>query len=233
MAKSGTLTIPEIPMPRGATTHEIVYARLRQAIMTGSIAPGTVVTMRGLAEHLRVSPTPIREAVRQLGSENALEAMGNRRYRIPPMTAGRFEELLLLRIAVEVHAAERALPYVSGVLMDRLQAVDAEMDAVLEAEDLDRLTLLNQRFHRLLYTCNPHQAAMPMVESVWLQLGPFQRQVIRDVKSYYVVDRHKEIVAALERRDAAMLALAVESDIRDTLARAGRAHLMQALRDAG
>jgi len=35
--------------------------------------------------------------------------------------------------------------------------------------------LLNQRFHTLLYTANPDGTGMPLVESLWLQLGPCMR----------------------------------------------------------
>lgn len=222
MTKQQNLTIPEIETKKDSTTQEYVYERLRYAIMIGAFRPGTTLTMRGLAEALDLSPTPIREAIRRLSSEHAIEVMQNRRMTVSNMTLGRFEELVALRVALEVHAAERSLPYVSDIIIDEMSSLDYQMDVEMNNNNLDRLTILNQKFHRTLYTINPNQVSMPSIESVWLQLGPFQRQVIEQLKEYYLVDRHKDILEALKSRNAVALVVATESDIREGISRSGR-----------
>ncbi len=222
MTSNGELNIPDIPAASNATTQEYVYERLRNAIMLGAIEPGTSLTMRGLAERLGLSPTPVREAVRRLSSEHAIQIKDNRRMTVPLMTPDRFEELVALRVAVEVHTAGRALPYVSDIIIEKLTEIDDRMDRFVRERDLDQLTLLNQAFHRALYTVNPAQASMPIIESIWLQLGPFQRQVITRVTEYYEIDRHKEILAALTTRNAASLDDAIANDIRDGVLKSGR-----------
>lgn len=221
--------IPEIEN-HSTTTQEHVYDRLRYAIMIGAIPPGTSLTIRGLAEIMDLSPTPIREAVKRLSSERAIEILDNRRMTVPEMTLGRFEELIALRVTLETHAAERSLPYISDIMIEKIITLDLEMDEKVSINAFDALTVLNLQFHRALYMINPHQAVMPLIESVWLQLGPFQRCVIQELKNYYVVDRHKEIIAALKSRDPLALTIAIESDIRDGIARSGRTVLQQKLR---
>lgn len=225
MISIGDLNIPEIPEKAGATIQEHVYERLRNAIMLGAIEPGTSLTMRGLAERLNRSPTPVREAVRRLSSEHAIQIKDNRRMTVPFMTPSRFEELVALRVAVEVHTAKRALPYMSDIVIDKLAEIDDRMDGFVADGELDQLTLLNQAFHRTLYTVNPDQVSMPIVESIWLQLGPFQRQVITRVKEYYAIDRHKEILAALTSRDPDALQDAITNDINDGVLKSGRSLL--------
>ncbi|WP_339691171.1 GntR family transcriptional regulator [Celeribacter baekdonensis] len=218
-------TIPEFSGDSDGTTQEYAYSRLRNAIIVGAFAPGTALTIRGLAQELNLSPTPIREAVRRLSSENAIQVLGNRRLKVPDMTLGRFEELAQLRISLETHATERAFPYISNVFIEHMRALDDQMDVVLAAGDLDALTRINQGFHKDLYRLNPHQAVVPMIESVWLQLGPFQRQAIKSIKTTAMVDRHKEMLAAMEARDVTALCAALESDIRDGSILLGRAML--------
>ncbi|KIO47727.1 GntR family transcriptional regulator, partial [Nitrosospira sp. NpAV] len=77
------------------------------------------LTMRGLADCLGLSPTPVREAVRRLSSEHAIQIKDNRRMTVPLMTLDRFEELVALRVAIEVHTAKRALPYMSDVIIEK------------------------------------------------------------------------------------------------------------------
>ena len=214
--------LPEIPRADGMTTQEYAYDRLRNAVMVGALKPGTALTFRGLAEQFQLSPTPIREAVRRLSTENAIEVLGNRRLRIPEMTLGRFEELVQLRIVLEIHAAERAMPYISDIIIENLRGLDDQMDSAIAERDLDALTRMNQDFHKRLYCLNPFQSVMPLIESVWLQLGPFQRQVIENIDSINVIDRHKEMLAAMRARDVLALCAAIESDIRDGSIRSGR-----------
>lgn len=218
--------IPAIDVAPSATEQETVFRRLRAAIMTGSLPPGTTLTIRGLAETMACSSTPVREAVRRLSTEHAIEVLGNRRMQVPAMTPTRFEEIFSLRVATETHAALRALPYVSEILIDRLGRIDAELDLALEAGDRSRLTILNHDFHRALYTANPHQTVMWMIESIWLQLGPFQRQVIEGGLEFYLIDRHQEILGALRDRDPDALAAALDADIRDGIYRSGKRYLL-------
>ncbi|WP_018001127.1 GntR family transcriptional regulator [Paracoccus sp. N5] len=222
--------LPEIPRDAAMTTQEYAYLRLRNAVMLGALPPGTALTFRGLAGQLGLSPTPIREAVRRLSSESAIEVLGNRRLRIPEMTPGRFEELVRLRIALETHAAARAFPWLSDVAIAGLAGIDDRMDAALAARDLDGLTRLNQQFHKRLYGLNPDQAVIPLIESVWLQLGPFQRRAIEHLDAAAPDDRHKEMLAAMRARDLDALCAALGRDVQDGSVRAGQRLLQGAAR---
>ena len=197
----------------GATTQERCYLTLRHAIMVGAIAPGTQLTMRGLAAALDMSPTPIREAVRRLSSERAIQILGNRRMEVPKMTLARFEDLVGLRQTLEVHAARRALPYVSDIVVAQLNDIDDRMDEMVAKDAIDEIIVLNQQFHKRLFELNPHQSAMSCIESVWLQIGPSQRAAGDKIREHYLVDHHKVILEALRNRDVALLVDALLKDI--------------------
>jgi DNA-binding GntR family transcriptional regulator len=231
MPKTEALRLPEMPQQAHATSQEYAYNRLRHSLMIGAIAPGRAVTIRGLSEALGLSPTPVREALRRLSSENALAVLENRRIMVPEMTSRRFEELIALRCAIECHAAERAIPYITEVVVDDLARIDARMDDALREGDSEALILLNHRFHKGLYAANPNPVAIPMIESLWLQLGPFHRVAVRHVGDNYPVDRHREILGALRARDPIAISMAIEADIRDGVGRLGREALRKILGD--
>ncbi|MFC6671087.1 GntR family transcriptional regulator [Marinobacterium aestuariivivens] len=197
------------------TVNQKVYQSLRKALMTGEIPPGRALTIRELAGLLDVSPMPVREALRQLAAENALEILGNRRVQVPKMSAMKFQELYEARIALESHAAERALPYIDNERLAELEAIDARVDAAYEAGDHEQVSIRNQQFHRRLYEANPHQVTLPLIESLWLQLGPFMRLATRQLEDHYQVDRHNEALDAIRRKDAFALRRAIAADIRD------------------
>ena len=209
------LVLPELEKSDRMTIQEYAYVRLRNALMVGSIAPGVPVTIRGLAGAMEISPTPVREALRRLSSQNALTVLENRRIVVPRMTAERFNELVSLRCVIETYAAERALPFISETIIDRLVAIDAVMDEAVETQDRETLIIRNQQFHAGIYRSNPDQLSMPMIESIWLQLGPFMRIALRHIGTFYGIDRHKEIISALRNRDLDALLHAIQADIRD------------------
>lgn len=197
----------------GATAQETAYLTLRRAAMIGAIDVGRAITIRGVAEKLGMSPTPVREALKRLCAERAFDLLENRRIVIPHMNAERFEELIELRIALETHAAKRALPFISNKMIDQLIKLDDEADRAIVAGNHEATVIENQRFHAALYQSNPEQQVMPMIESIWLQLGPYLRMAAMHAREP-VKDYHKEAIAALERRNEDELAEAITSDIR-------------------
>lgn len=199
-------------------THQWVYQLLRNNLLCGRIEPGKPLTIRGLAEILQVSPMPVREALHRLACEGAVEVKNNRRVIVPSMTAEKFNELSELRILLETHAAEGALPYIKQQDIEILEQIDAEIDAAVEHNDVDNISLYNQAFHRHLYCANPFQVAVPLIESLWLQLGPFSRIAISKLEKVYLVDRHVEALEALRQRNLFGLRRAIEADIRDGIA---------------
>ena len=199
-------------------THQWVYQLLRSNLLCGRIEPGKPLTIRGLAEILQVSPMPVREALHRLACEGAVEVKNNRRVIVPSMTAEKFSELSELRILLETHAAEGALPYIKQQDIEVLEQIDAKIDAAVEHNDVDNISLHNQAFHRHLYCANPFQIAVPLIESLWLQLGPFSRIAISKLEKVYLVDRHVEALEALRQRNLFGLRRAIEADIRDGIA---------------
>lgn len=221
------VTLPAAERTAGATLHEQVYQALRGAIMCGRFVPGRALTIRGVAAMLGTSLMPVREALRRLVAERALELLANRRVSVPCMTPARFDELCAARLALEPLAAVRALAHIDAARLAQLRGIDAGIDAALAAGEVERYLQLNQLFHLTLYRAGQPQVLIPLIESLWLQFGPFMRATIGHIGASYVLDRHVEALAAIERRDALALRLAIESDIRDGMGSLGHDELLR------
>ena len=215
---SGEFKLLMITRAQDLKTHQWVYQLLRNNLMCGRIEPGEPLTIRGLAEVLDVSPMPVREALHRLACEGAVEVKNNRRVIVPMMTAEKFSELCDLRILLETHAAAGALPYIKEEDIAQLERLDRKIDDAVEANDVDNISLCNQDFHRHLYCANPFQISVPLIESLWLQLGPFSRIAIAKLEKADLVDRHGEALDALRQRNLFGLRQAIEADIRDGIA---------------
>jgi DNA-binding GntR family transcriptional regulator len=203
----------------GETVQEFVFRRLRHAIMTGRFPPGLAVTIRGLASLLGVSAMPVREAMRRLVAERALDLLDNRRVRVPDMDPARFDTLIAARILLEQEAARRALPHVTPATLAELHRLDEAADEVFARGDVERTIEANFAFHRRLYSLAPSDALMPLIESIWLQIGPFMRAALQGASIDSRPDRHADALAALAARDAAALTRAIEADVREGIQR--------------
>lgn len=212
-------TTPERAGPDDAaiTVQEWVYRQLKERILIGQFVPGRSVTLRGIASMLDVSPTPVREALRRLVSERALEVHGNRRVSVPTMTRRKFDDLCAVRVSLETLAAERALPAIDADHLARLWRLDAEVDDAIAQGDVTRYLQRHREFHFGIYGAGSAEVLMPLIESVWLQFSPFLRLVVSHIGVDYLVDRHAEALHAIARRDAGALRFAIEADVREGL----------------
>lgn len=205
--------------------HDQVYARLRHALVTGRFVPGRAVTLRGLAEELGVSSMPVREALRRLSAERALDVSLTRRVQVPTMSRERFDELMTARQLLEGEAAGRALAFVDKARLAEMRGADASIDRALASGDVEGYMDGNHRFHFLLYTAGPSQVLVPLIETLWLQFGPFMRSVYGRVGTASLVDQHERAMDAIARGDEAGLRAAIVADIRDGMTLIGTALL--------
>lgn len=198
---------------RGVTTHESVYRGLRERILFGGMPPGSAVTLRGLAESMGVSPMPIREAVRRLIAERALKMQDNRRVFVPPMTEARFQEIVFARLAIEPELAARAMARIGKAEIAQIASLDRAVDRAMADGDVPGYMQGNYRFHFAIYEKADAETLTALVESIWLQFGPFMRMAYSRIGTSTLEDHHQAAIAALTRQDRTALKAAIAADI--------------------
>ncbi|MFN7223464.1 MAG: GntR family transcriptional regulator [Paracoccaceae bacterium] len=198
---------------RKIPTHELTYARLRDMILFGHLAPGAAVTIQGLIAELDAGMTPVREAIRRLTAEGALEPQGNRRVAVPHMTAAMLEQVAFARLTIEPKLAEMAAAHLTPALISRLQGIDNTVDRAIRAGDIPDYLQSNHAFHFCLYEASGAPVLVDMARSMWLRFGPSLRVVCSRFGSDSLPDRHSEALAAMRAGDAGALREAMERDI--------------------
>jgi DNA-binding GntR family transcriptional regulator len=134
---------------------------------------------------------------------------------VPRMTLERFEEIMRLRTLLEPEAAMAALPYINAERLRAIRAADEATDAALGEGDVNAYMESNFRFHSLIYSAAPMPLANRMIESLWMQFGPFMRVVYGRYGTAALVDHHQAATKAIAKGDARGLAEAVLGDIGD------------------
>ena len=202
-----------------------VYAELRKRIVTGNISPNHELSTRGLAGELGVSQTPVRDALSRLSAEGAVSIRSKRRVRVPEMTSERFDDLLHCRLLLEPEAAALALPHLKAADVQRLGEIDAALDVAIASGDAAGYMQANYDFHFTLYRAQPQKTLTQLIETLWLQFGPYMRVVYGRVSSTKLNDSHQTAIRAVAAGDATALRDAIAADISDGMGLLGRTGL--------
>ncbi len=197
--------------------HEAIYKRIRDMILFGEVLPGQPVTILGLKDTVGAGVTPVREAIRRLTAEGALEALGNRRICVPNVSAERVDEIYFARFAMEPKMAELAAENITDANIAELSALDDAVDAAIKAGDVEAYLEGNYRFHFRLYDFARTPILRKITTSLWLQVGPSLRVVSGRYGTSNLPDKHSEALAALTKRDPIAVARAIEEDIQQGL----------------
>lgn len=182
-----------------------VYTSLRGGILDGSYPQGARLGEVELADALGVSRTPVREALRRLGSEGLVETLPNKGARVRTWSPAELEAISDLRALLEGHAAALAAPRVTDEEVAVMTRLVEQMEAATKpgvAPDYDLITELNNQFHSGVTEAsgNPllpgvtHQFIhIPIVVRTFRQYSPERlRQSVR---------QHREVLDALAGHD--------------------------------
>jgi DNA-binding GntR family transcriptional regulator len=214
------------PLPDGEPLlHTTVYDVLRHRFVTGQILPGIGLSTRGLALELGVSQMPVREALGRLAAERAVEIRSRRRIVVPQMTPARFDDLLRCRLLLEPEAAGQALPFIDRTRLKALAKLDEHMDECFRTGDVNGYMESNYKFHFLIYTAHDLPTLTQLIETLWLQFGPYMRVVYGRFGTANLVDQHALALDAIRNQDRDGLVKAIAADIADGMGLIGRSGL--------
>jgi DNA-binding GntR family transcriptional regulator len=182
---------------------EQVYRRVREAILTGEIDGGAVMSQVAMADELGVSRTPLREALRMLQSEGLVDAQANRRVTVTPISASDLEELVVMRVALETEAVRLSVNRLAPEEIAALEGRLAEMAHFAEAKDYARWEAPHVAFHRGLTA-----PAGPRINALLGQLSDHAERyrrvhIARSGRAWQTVG-HREILVACKAGDRSL-----------------------------
>lgn len=138
------------PRPSERRSTEWAHDELRRRIISGELAPGSVISQATIAGELGISRTPLREAVRRLQEEGLLLGEPNRRLRVAEASPDDLDQLYAMRIAMESLALTVGVPRMDAGVTDGLAAALERMERSVLDGRLDLVDEPHREFHRLL-----------------------------------------------------------------------------------
>lgn len=170
------------PLARDAAAHGTVpfatkadhaYTRVRELILSGDLAPGTVLPQASLAAAIGMSTTPLREALRRLAQEGLVDLDAHRDARVRPLDATEARDLLELRRTLDPMAAALAAERRTD---DDLAAIRAALDGLEALPDEPTPAQLDHhfRFHAAIHRASHNALLADILHGLWTKTDRYR-----------------------------------------------------------
>ena len=199
------MTADIIAIPRAAL-HEQVAHRLRQMLVENRILPGAKLNERELSEVLKVSRTPLREAIKMLAAEGLVELLTNRGAIAVELTETDVLNTFEVMAGLEAQSGELAAQRITDDELLEVKAMHFEMLAAYTRRDLPAYYRLNAAIHSAINAAakNPVLTATYNQVNARLQALRFRSNQDGD-KWTSAVREHGLMIEALEARHPAAM----------------------------
>lgn len=186
------------------TVQTTVTNRLRKLILTQKVKPGERLVQDELAQQLGVSRTPVREAIRQLESENLVTILPYKGAAVSQVSANALEGIYQVRIALEMHASRLAIQQLKDKDVEVLRRIVADMRQALKQEDPEALLKSNQTFYEYFYKLAQQPEVFDLIMSYIDKSKRFRQQHFYDqTLALRTVTLHEDLVEMIAARDEA------------------------------
>jgi DNA-binding GntR family transcriptional regulator len=205
-----------------ATTAEAVYRALRHGIVHGDLAPGQRLRSDALATEMRVSRTPVREALRKLEAEGLVAHSGPRLV-VRALSEQDLTELFYVREALEGMAARLAAENATPSEIEQVRELLDDMEIVHQRGDLGALRRLSGMFHQLVCRASHNNRLLESLQSLLDHVRQMQTSTLyQEGRPADALKEYRALLQAIEARDA---------DRAETLAREHRRRTLSLRKD--
>lgn len=196
------------PVP---TREEYVAKLLREAILRGELEPGERLDQTRIAQELKVSRTPVRNALLILSNEGLVEMAPHAGAVVSEIPPEEIEELFFIRGILESIAARLAAERMTDADLVILKETLDELEA---ASDLDEWLALNKRFHFQVYGGAKRPRLLSLIASIHDLTLPYSYRYIGSEDHRRVAGTgHHRIFQACQKRDGHLAEAAVKEHL--------------------
>jgi DNA-binding GntR family transcriptional regulator len=185
------------------TKTKYIYDSIRDDIINGRYKPDDKLIIGNIAEELKTSDIPVREALRKLESEKLVTFSPHIGVKVAKISYDEMKEIMDLRALLESHAVYLAAKQVTDDLIVKLKELLRSMKKCLDSNDYKAYGKLNREFHLDIYEiCGNktlYNLIKEMMEKTERSRAVFKIYPSRMQESY---EEHRMIIEALEQKNA-------------------------------
>lgn len=197
-----------------------IYEVLKERILLGKITLGERIIENNIAEDLKTSRTPVREAFQRLVQDGLVERVPQGGVRVTVITPRMIKEVFGIRAVLEVYAVELACDNIEVETIIKLKELAQQARKLLsspEANDPEGLITLwkiNTSFHETIYRAAGSEHLLKVISQLNSLVRRFRFLSMRKTR-IRAWDQHELIIKYLEDKDKAMLGELMKAHIEE------------------
>lgn len=187
---------------RVGTAVDAVYEILRDWIISGALAPAERLRADALAKKIKVSRTPVREALRKLEAEGFVTLSAAHGLAVAELREQDLTEIFQVREALEGVAARLAAENATRAELARLRELVEEMQGVCGKGDVEGMRSLVFEYHQTIHRAARNERLRQILKALQDRTRQFQASVFQ-IRGYpaQVCEDYQKLLGALEARD--------------------------------
>jgi DNA-binding GntR family transcriptional regulator len=207
------MPVPKLATPPTRTLlRDEAYARIRDAILDGTLEPGEQLRDAELSAWLGLSRTPIREALARLEEYGLVESEPNRYTRVAPLDRRDAQDAFEVVATLHALAARLAVPRVAESELAAMRSANAEFEAALDRGDVDRALAADDRFHAVLVQASANGEIARSLERLTPRVRRLEQARFASLAGRRSVAQHNRIIQRCASGDADAAAEAVRDN---------------------
>ena len=197
---------------------ELAYSKIRAAVVSGAIQPGSLFREADLVRQLGVSRTPIREALRRLQTEGLIAATPPRGFLVLEVSPDELAEIYRVREVLEALAAHLAAERHSRVDLAVMEECLDVMESAYHDHDDDALAAANRDFHDAIAAASHNRYLIGVLREAREVFERYRPVAIAKPRRRTAAhDEHRRLLEAIRNGDAQQAADIVSAHVSEAL----------------
>jgi DNA-binding GntR family transcriptional regulator len=209
--------LPYIQPVKVDTITEKVYREISKAIISGHIPPGERILEEKIAEQMKVSRMPVREALHRLQESGFISPYKKMGKVVNQLTLKNLNEITKIRMILEIKAVRLALINMNKKTLTRLENIHISLEKAIESNELDQMLYLNKQFHFTLYSKSDMPILQQILSGLWDRISPYLHILLREGEAKVSIQNvnryHKGMLEGLRDTDPDMICKWLKADL--------------------
>jgi DNA-binding GntR family transcriptional regulator len=190
------------------------YQHIKEWIVRYHLKPGARLHVSNLAHALKMSQTPVREALSMLEKEHLIEREPQKGFRVSALNLQAVEDLYDLRIALEALAAGQAARRIPLAARNRIAHLLAEVGRLMKSANKQRILQLEQDFHLIILEASGNKPLAEMGRAILDRIWIIQNiNLLTTDHLSYAHPQHVKVFQAIDRGDSQQASVLMKKHI--------------------
>jgi len=198
------------------STKAFVYEKLKKKILNGEMYPGKAIVEKKLSQELKVSRTPLREALSVLEQEGLVIKLINGRMKVASISRKEVKELFTVRKKLEGIIVEEAIEHVTSNDIKELATYIEGLKSSFKQNNIESVLMYGDLFHSAIYEISQNKIAYQILKQVNDKIKRY-RNIIPMQSNDNSLKEHELILNSIRRKDKLKAQELIESHIHSSL----------------